>query len=75
MSTHAFASFLPRTRATGVQPWSNSEIRRLRELAQQGLVVSVIAEQLRRSPSAVRNKAGLHGIAIRSAPHSVPRRE
>lgn len=54
-------------RAAAMQGWSTAQIRLLRELALQGLPVSAIAARLRRSESAIRNKAGLHGISLRSA--------
>jgi len=56
-----------RPRAAAAHGWSNAQIRLLRELALQGLPVSAIAAQLRRSESAIRNKAGLHGISLRAA--------
>jgi hypothetical protein len=43
-----------------------TEIRQLRELAQQGIALASIAAALRRSESAVRNKAGMHGISLHS---------
>jgi hypothetical protein len=54
------------SRATDVNGWSSAQIRRLRELALQGFTVSAIAAHLRRSESAIRNKAGMHGISLRS---------
>ena len=54
-----------RPRAGGLNPWSQEEIRRLRELAARGLRVSDIAARLGRSESAIRNKAGLHGVSLR----------
>jgi hypothetical protein len=47
--------------------WTADAIRRLRELAAIGAPVSDIASALGRSESAIRNKAGLHGIALTSA--------
>ena len=44
--------------------WSIEEVRRLRQLAEQGKAVVAIAAKLRRTPSAVRNKAGMHGISL-----------
>lgn len=46
--------------------WSSADIRRLRELADAGVAAEVIAARLRRTHSAVRNKATLHGIPLRS---------
>lgn len=45
--------------------WSSEDLRRLRELAETGTAPDRIAVTLRRTESAVRNKAGLHGISLR----------
>nr|WP_298720390.1 hypothetical protein [uncultured Steroidobacter sp.] len=45
--------------------WAAADVRRLRELAGQGISPGQAAKLLRRSESAVRNKAGLHGISFR----------
>ncbi|GFE85927.1 hypothetical protein GCM10011488_08810 [Steroidobacter agaridevorans] len=45
-------------------PWTADALRRLRELAAIGAPVSDIASALGRSESAIRNKAGLHGISL-----------
>jgi hypothetical protein len=45
-------------------PWSTDDIRRLREFAEQGLPLNLISTTLRRSESAIRNKAGMHGISL-----------
>ncbi|HEY6643922.1 hypothetical protein [Povalibacter sp.] len=45
--------------------WSSESVRKLRELAEAGAATEVIAAHLGRTPSAVRNKAGLHGISLR----------
>ena len=55
------------TRATW-RTWSTSEIRELRELADAGLSMQAIAAKLNRTVSAIRNKAGIHGISVHSAP-------
>ena len=47
--------------------WTSEALRRLRELAALGTRVSDIASALGRSESAIRNKAGLHGIPLISA--------
>ena len=44
--------------------WAAADVRRLRELAGQGISPGQAAKLLRRSESAVRNKAGLHGISF-----------
>ncbi|HEY6641837.1 hypothetical protein [Povalibacter sp.] len=45
--------------------WSTDAVRKLRELAEAGAATEVIAAHLGRTPSAIRNKAGLHGISLR----------
>lgn len=55
-------------------PWSINEVRRLRELAAQHVSLEMVAHALRRTPSAIRNKATLHGISIRSSVSNPPRR-
>lgn len=44
--------------------WSREDVSRLRELAESGAPVSLISTALRRSESAIRNKAGMHGISL-----------
>jgi hypothetical protein len=44
--------------------WATADVRRLRDLAGQGISPGQAAKLLRRSESAVRNKAGLHGISF-----------
>jgi len=51
-----------------LRPWSSEELKQLRALAGERVPVEVIATRLRRSVSAVRNKAGLHGIPLTSRP-------
>jgi hypothetical protein len=53
-------AFYPSARRT----WSAEEVRQLRELAEQGVSVRIIAARLRKTESAIRNKAGMHGISI-----------
>lgn len=53
--------------------WSVSEVRRLRELAEQGFAPHLIAIALRRSEFAIRNKAGMHGISFQRHPKLVAR--
>nr|WP_298728296.1 hypothetical protein [uncultured Steroidobacter sp.] len=45
--------------------WSSEDLRRLRELAATGTPLDAIAAALRRTTSAVRNKAGMQGISLR----------
>ena len=44
--------------------WSVADVRSLRDLAGNGVPVDAIAATLRRSASAVKNKAGMHGISL-----------
>lgn len=44
--------------------WASTDVRRLRELAEQGISPGEAARLLRRSESAVRNKACQHGISF-----------
>jgi len=46
--------------------WSTDDICALRELSQQGLPVAIIARRLGRTESAIRNKAAMHGVPVRS---------
>lgn len=46
--------------------WSTEDVQRLRHLADSGLTLEIIATKLRRTRSAVRNKATMHGISLRS---------
>jgi len=43
------------------------EVRRLRELAEAGVPIDSIAAMLRRTRSAIKNKAGFHAIRLRTA--------
>lgn len=45
--------------------WSSADVRQLRELAATGTPLAAIAAALCRTKSAVRNKAGMHGISLR----------
>jgi hypothetical protein len=47
--------------------WSSAELKQLRELTDAGIGVEIIAAQLKRSVSAVRNKAGMHGFSLAAA--------
>jgi len=60
-------TFLPSAAAS----WSAEEVQKLRTLASAGVAIESIAKTLNRTPSAVRNKAGLHGIPLaRARPQS-----
>lgn len=65
MRTAVFVPSFSHKLTAGAASWSNADIRRLREMAEQGMPLQAIAVALRRSESAIRNKAGLHGIALR----------
>lgn len=45
--------------------WSTEDIRLLRQLAVAGASLETIAGTLRRTRSAIRNKATMHGISLR----------
>jgi len=57
-----------RRRNAGVSgnAWTHEDLRRLRELAQAGVGSETIAVHLRRTHSAIRNKAAMQGISLRS---------
>ena len=50
--------------------WSSEDLRTLRALAETGTAPDMIAVTLRRTESAVRNKAGMHGISLRAKPQT-----
>jgi hypothetical protein len=55
--------------------WSSAELKQLRELTDAGIGIEVIASRLKRTVSAVRNKAGMHGFSLAaSARHEQSRR-
>ena len=64
--SHAYIPATARSRRAS-SAWSSADIRLLRELAAQNVPLEAIATALRRSPSAVKNKAGMHGISLRRA--------
>jgi hypothetical protein len=51
--------------------WSSAELQQLRALAHETMPIEAIAARLRRSVSAIRNKAGMHGISLASTPRRV----
>jgi len=51
-------------RAVGSPPWTHEEDERLRVLALSGASVAAMAEQLKRSPAAVRNRANRLKIVV-----------
>jgi uncharacterized membrane protein len=56
-------AFLPSATAS----WSKDELYKLKAMALVGTPIEAIAKALKRSPSSIRNKAGLHGISLSSA--------
>lgn len=66
MSDHVYSA-RPRVvfwKAAYRNAWAMTEVRRLRELAEQGISPEQAAKLLRRSESAIRNKACQHGISF-----------
>lgn len=44
--------------------WFPEELKKLKAMAAAGCSVEAISSALKRTPSAVRNKAGMHGISL-----------
>ena len=44
--------------------WSSAELKQLRELTDAGIDIEAIASRLKRTVSAVRNKACMHGFSL-----------
>jgi hypothetical protein len=64
-SSDPFVTFNLRGRYPAARrTWSADDVRQLRELAEQGVSIRIIAARLRKTESAIRNKAGMHGISI-----------
>lgn len=55
----------PLRRSVSSNTWSTEEIRELRQLAVAGASLDTIAVTLRRTRSAIRNKATMHGISLK----------
>lgn len=71
-SSSTFLPSLKNTRVRVATLWSSEDVRRLREMASDGMTLSAIAAALRRSESAIRNKATMHGISLAGrAGHSI----
>lgn len=49
-----------------MKPYSDAELRRMRQLAKDRVSARVAAQKLGRSPGAVRYKAMMEGISFRS---------
>lgn len=64
MSAQLSSSFYRRS-LSAPRTWNSEDVRQLRQLAEQGVAPAVIAARLRRTESAIRNKAGQHGISLR----------
>jgi hypothetical protein len=47
--------------------WTDQDVRTLRDSAAQGMSLSALCRILGKTPSAIRNKAALHGIALSQA--------
>lgn len=57
------STFLPAARKS----WSSEEIRKMRELAAQHVSIEMMSAVLRKTPSAIRNKAAMHGISLQQS--------
>lgn len=55
----------PIRRTPPTNTWTTEDIRLLRRLAIEGAPLETIAVTLRRTHSAIRNKATMHGISLR----------
>jgi len=49
---------------SAIVTWSTDDLQKLRSLAQQGMSIDDISRLLKRSTSAIRNKAGMQGISL-----------
>ena len=56
------------------RPWTEEEDRLLASLVQDGSLIGTIATDLGRTREAVRNRANLLGLSVRSSPGSGRRR-
>lgn len=63
MNPRQRTTFLPAASSS----WSTEDIRKLRQLAEEGLSLRELCKALRRTESAIRNKASMHGIPLRNA--------
>jgi hypothetical protein len=55
----------PIRRTLPANTWSTEDVRLLRQLAVAGASLETIAVTLRRTRSAIRNKATMHGISLK----------
>lgn len=58
-------------RSIPANTWSTEEIRQLRQLATAGASLDTICVTLRRTRSAIRNKATMHGISLKRCGESL----
>ena len=58
-------------RSIPANTWSTEEIRQLRQLATGGASLDTICVTLRRTRSAIRNKATMHGISLKRCGESL----
>jgi len=58
-------------RSIPTNTWSTEEIRQLRQLATAGASLDTICVTLRRTRSAIRNKATMHGISLKRCGESL----
>jgi len=58
-------------RSIPANSWSTDEIRHLRQLATAGASLDTICVTLRRTRSAIRNKATMHGISLKRCGESL----
>ena len=68
ISPSLFRTNPQRRQQSAQKTWTTEDLRQLRELATQGVAPAMIAVRLRKTESAIRNKAGMHGISLRAAP-------
>lgn len=65
MSSSSPMLSLPNGRLAAPKTWTADDLRLLRELAGQGVPPGLIAAHLRKTESAVRNKAMMQGVSFR----------
>lgn len=61
----------PIRKSVSTHTWTTDDIRLLRQLAVAGASLETIAVTLRRTRSAIRNKATMHGISLRRCGESL----
>jgi DNA-binding NarL/FixJ family response regulator len=63
--------YAPTAASKRPRPWTVEEIRTVRTLVENGYSVAEIARELKRTESAIRYKARLHGLTLAAAPSVV----